>query len=121
MTTTERAPRPGKTTAERPRRLPVGAEPAPGGGVHFRVWAPRPRGWPGAPGPAPGGGFHFRVWPPRRKKVEVFYDPPGAAGASAELSAGGDGSFWAPVPGAGPGTRSRYRLDGGAPFPDPAS
>ena len=25
------------------RRLPVGAEPQPGGGVHFRVWAPRPR------------------------------------------------------------------------------
>ena len=22
------------------RRLPVGAEPQPGGGVHFRVWAP---------------------------------------------------------------------------------
>jgi maltooligosyltrehalose trehalohydrolase len=25
------------------RRLPVGAEPQPGGGVHFRVWAPRRR------------------------------------------------------------------------------
>ena len=25
------------------RRLPVGAEPLPGGGVHFRVWAPRVR------------------------------------------------------------------------------
>ena len=25
------------------RRLPVGAEPQPGGGVHFRVWAPRCR------------------------------------------------------------------------------
>ena len=24
------------------RRLPVGAEPQPGGGVHFRVWAPTP-------------------------------------------------------------------------------
>ena len=23
------------------RRLPIGAEPQPGGGVHFRVWAPR--------------------------------------------------------------------------------
>src|SRR5438270_293210 len=53
MATTERAPRPGKTTAERPHRLPVGAEPAPGGGVHFRVWAPR------------------------RKKVEVVYEPRG--------------------------------------------
>ena len=25
------------------RRLPVGAEPQPGGGVHFRIWAPRVR------------------------------------------------------------------------------
>ena len=25
------------------RRLPVGAEPVPGGGVHFRVWAPKHR------------------------------------------------------------------------------
>jgi 1,4-alpha-glucan branching enzyme len=25
------------------RRLPVGAEALPGGGVHFRVWAPRRR------------------------------------------------------------------------------
>ena len=25
------------------RRLPIGAEPPPGGGVHFRVWAPRCR------------------------------------------------------------------------------
>ena len=23
------------------RRLPIGAEARPGGGVHFRVWAPR--------------------------------------------------------------------------------
>src|SRR5215213_4289698 len=36
---------PCATTREGPaslvRRLPVGAEPQPGGGVHFRVWAPR--------------------------------------------------------------------------------
>src|SRR5215472_14390162 len=25
------------------RRLPIGAEPQPGGGSHFRVWAPRCR------------------------------------------------------------------------------
>src|SRR3954449_8338504 len=38
----------GSANATRPdgpagfvRRLPVGAEPLPGGGVHFRVWAPR--------------------------------------------------------------------------------
>ncbi len=35
---TRREPAPGVV-----RRLPVGAEPQPGGGVHFRVWAPRCR------------------------------------------------------------------------------
>ena len=25
------------------RRLPIGAEPLPGGGVHFRIWAPKRR------------------------------------------------------------------------------
>ena len=43
----EFAPEP-PTTPERAsgfvRRLPVGAEPQPAGGVHFRVWAPRVRG-----------------------------------------------------------------------------
>jgi maltooligosyltrehalose trehalohydrolase len=31
------------TTAAPVRRLPIGAEPQPEGGVHFRVWAPRCR------------------------------------------------------------------------------
>src|SRR3954451_11611781 len=97
MTSTERVPRSGKATAERPRRLPVGAEPAPGGGVHFRVWAPR------------------------RNKVEVVYEPRGGAAAAADLAAEGDGSFSGHVAAAGPGTRYRYRLDGGDAFPDPAS
>src|SRR5262245_47432640 len=30
-----------KVTSARTRRLPVGAEVQPGGGTHFRVWAPR--------------------------------------------------------------------------------
>ena len=31
---------PVSTAAGPVRRLPIGAEPQPGGGVHFRVWAP---------------------------------------------------------------------------------
>src|SRR5882724_11916426 len=30
-----------KSSREYKRRLPVGVEVAPGGGVHFRVWAPK--------------------------------------------------------------------------------
>src|SRR5436305_12338313 len=48
-----------------PRRLPVGAEVQPEGGVHFRLWAPRCRGIsveveglsPIALNPEPGGYF----------------------------------------------------------------
>src|SRR4051812_11589006 len=77
------------------RRLPVGAEPGPGGGVHFRVWAPR------------------------RRRVEVVTEGPG--GTAAELRPDGDGYFAGTVAAAGPGTRYRLRLDGGDSFPDPAS
>jgi maltooligosyltrehalose trehalohydrolase len=37
------ADHPVRVAAEPVRRLPVGAEPQPDGGVHFRVWAPRCR------------------------------------------------------------------------------
>src|SRR5262249_18536282 len=55
------------------RRLPVGAEPQPRGGVHFRVWAPRCRevaveveGAPRAPfTPEPGG--YFAAWLPQAR------------------------------------------------------
>jgi maltooligosyltrehalose trehalohydrolase len=78
---------------EQRRRLPVGAEVQPSGGVHFRVWAPR------------------------RRRVEVVL----ADGAAAELSAEGNGYFSAFVAGAGEGSLYRYRLDGEGLFPDPAS
>lgn len=84
------------------RRLPVGAECLPGGGVHFRVWAPR------------------------RRRVSVFLE--GTAGQistgprEVELSSEGDGYFSSTVHQAGDGSCYRYRLDGGADlFPDPAS
>jgi maltooligosyltrehalose trehalohydrolase len=75
------------------RRLPVGAEPQSGGGVHFRVWAQN------------------------RRKVEVLL-----AGAPAfPLKPEEHGYFSGLVDAAGAGTRYRYRLDGGEAFPDPAS
>jgi maltooligosyltrehalose trehalohydrolase len=76
------------------RRLPVGAEVQPAGGVHFRVWAPACR------------------------QVEVLFDEGGAAHA---LAAEGNGYFSGLVGAAANGTRYRYRLDGRHAFPDPAS
>jgi maltooligosyltrehalose trehalohydrolase len=81
---------------EQQRRLPVGAEVVPGGGVHFRVWAPR------------------------RRRVEVVVDGP-AGSFAAELPPEADGYFSGRVANAAAGTRYRYRLDGGDAFPDPAS
>src|SRR5947209_4399304 len=75
------------------RRLPVGAEVLPGGGVHFRVWAPR------------------------RREVEVALE----GGPAVRLSAEGGGYFSGRSAEAGAGALYRYRLDGEGPFPDPAS
>ena len=84
------------------RRLPIGAESSADGGVHFRVWAPR------------------------RQRVEVvLYAAGGVAAdgesAAFELSGEPDGYFSGNAPDAAAGTLYRYRLDGGAAFPDPAS
>ena len=85
------------------RRLPIGAEVQPGGGVHFRVWAPR------------------------RKRVDVVLEPgPDASGdVTAEaiaLDADRDGYFAAHVPQAHAGSWYRYRLDGEPMlYPDPVS
>jgi maltooligosyltrehalose trehalohydrolase len=76
------------------RRLPMGAEPAPGGGVHFRVWAPK------------------------RRAVAVTLEP---ARVDVPLQPEPDGYFSGIVATAAAGTRYRYRLDGGDAFPDPAS
>ncbi len=80
------------------RRLPIGAEVQPGGGVHFRVWAPR------------------------RHQVGVILDPGGARESAAPLTPEGSGYFSGPVPDAAAGTRYGFRLDGEPQtFPDPAS
>jgi maltooligosyltrehalose trehalohydrolase len=64
----------------------------------------------------PGGGVHFRVWAPARRKVEVIID-----GAATALTGEKDGYHAGMVAGAGPGTLYKYRLDGSDSFPDPAS
>src|SRR4051794_6319158 len=98
MNQTSRA-RPGTTP---PRRRPVGADLRPGGGVHFRVWAPA------------------------HEAVEVVLEGGPGAGDGRErpalgLSPEGDGYYSGVVPSAGVGTRYRYRLGRGGAFPDPAS
>ncbi len=80
------------------RRYPIGAEPAPGGGVHFRVWAPR------------------------RKSVEVILVAEGGAPSTARpLDREAEGYYSGLVPEAAPGVLYRFRLDGADSFPDPAS
>src|SRR5215213_1538602 len=79
------------------RRLPVGAEALPGGGVDFRVWAPR------------------------RKRVEVVFEGGDAPGPFA-LEEEEGGYFSGVAEGANGGALYRFRLDGGDYlYPDPAS
>src|SRR4051794_3894548 len=82
------------------RKLPVGAEVQPGGGVHFRVWAPKCR------------------------KIEVVRE--GEAGPDASEEAVGlepeSGGYFAGLGrGFTHGSLYRYRLDGDRSYPDPAS
>jgi maltooligosyltrehalose trehalohydrolase len=84
------------------RRLAVGAEVLPGGGVHFRVWAPR------------------------RQCVEVVLEDRLAHDESLKplaiaLAEEGNGYFSGIITQASDGARYRYRLDGGESFPDPAA
>ncbi|MBV8201908.1 MAG: malto-oligosyltrehalose trehalohydrolase [Acidobacteria bacterium] len=93
---------PTATHSPHRRRLPIGAEVAPGGGVHFRVWAPA------------------------RRRVEVVFAAGGGAGRrevalELESEAGGAGYFSGFTAAAGAGDLYRFRLDGGDAFPDPAS
>ena len=90
-------------TMQQQRRLPVGAEVQPGGGTHFRVWAPR------------------------RRRVAVVLE--GGAGPGTgrerelvELSLEQGGYFSALVPAARAGSLYRFHLDDDAnAYPDPAS
>src|SRR5262249_26957824 len=78
------------------RRMTVGAELDPAGGVHFRVWADRCKTVEGSLRRETGTTFH-------------------------SLERDSSGHFSGTVPEARAGSRYRYRLDGGEAFPDPAS
>src|ERR1700737_1539941 len=89
------------TTPQHGRRLPIGAEVSPEGGVHFRVWAPRCR----AVAVVLEGGE-------RR----------GPGGHPRGLDAEGNGYFSGRLANAGPGTLYRFRLnEEDQLYPDPAS
>ena len=78
------------------RRYPIGAEIAPQGGVHFRVWAPR------------------------RQTVEVVFE--GGAGIGPRRLESEPGGYHSGlITDAQDGSLYRFRLDGGDAFPDPAS
>jgi maltooligosyltrehalose trehalohydrolase len=80
------------------RRFPVGAEPMPGGGTHFRVWAPK-------------SAF---------VKVELYEANLARKVREVVLLAEANGYFAGQAAEAAPGMLYRYRLTGGS-FPDPAS
>lgn len=77
-------------------------------------WAPSIGAWPTAEG------VHFRVWAPTAEQMEVVLYGPDAE-ALHPLAAEGGGYFSATIGSASPGSRYRYRIDGGAAYPDPAS
>ncbi|MDP9172866.1 MAG: malto-oligosyltrehalose trehalohydrolase [Planctomycetota bacterium] len=78
------------------RRLPIGAEPQPDGGAHFRIWAPK------------------------RNKVEVVREGSNTPGV--ELKRDGSDYFSGFCADAGAGALYRFRLDASDPLlPDPAS
>jgi malto-oligosyltrehalose trehalohydrolase len=60
------------------------------------------------------GGVTFRLWAPAARKVELVLDQTVAMQPR-------DGWFEAHVPGAGAGTRYRFKIDGEIEIPDPAS
>ncbi len=64
------------------------------------------------------GGAHFRVWAPQAKSIEVVFEN---SDRGFGLHAEENGYFSGMVAGVEAGTRYKLKLDGGEPFPDPAS
>ena len=78
-------------------------------------WRPSLGAWPTDAGTA------FRVWAPGRRSLDVVVLPPGDAPVIHPLERRPDGTFSGAFPDIRTGDRYRYRLDGEAEFPDPAS
>lgn len=66
-------------------------------------------------------GVDFAVWAPNAKRVDVELIDPAGGSDFVALRAQGGGRFTGIVSDAVPGTRYRFRLDGGASYPDPYS
>ncbi|MBI4183528.1 MAG: malto-oligosyltrehalose trehalohydrolase [Proteobacteria bacterium] len=66
------------------------------------------------------GGVRFRLWAPEARALDLLIEGPGPARALAMRPDPG-GWFTLAVAEAGPGTRYRFRPDGGLAVPDPAS
>ena len=64
---------------------------------------------------------HVRVWAPGSRRVEVILDADGEEEIALPLVRSEGDHFVARRRDVGPGTRYRFRLDGGGTFPDPAS
>src|SRR5215211_689533 len=64
---------------------------------------------------------HARVWAPERTSVELVISDDSTHSSDSALTPEGSGYFSGPVANVGPGTRYKFRLDGGDQFPDPAS
>src|SRR5437016_7858348 len=90
----------GRSPAAMARRFPIGGEPTPGGGAHFRVWAPK------SERVAVELSDEARF---RREQKEVV-----------ELEPEAEGYFSAHLPEARAGMLYKFRLNTGS-FPDPAS
>ncbi len=69
--------------------------------------------------PLPGGACRFVVWAPRADRVDVLVHGPEARSVS--LHPAPRGYFAGEIDGIPPGARYRYRLNGEAEYPDPAS
>src|SRR4051812_11824100 len=70
---------------------------------------------------APDGGVHFRVWAPKRSSVDlILLGNEHGSDLVAPLQRNGE-YFEAVVRDASAGSRYRFRLDGGDTFPDPVS
>jgi maltooligosyltrehalose trehalohydrolase len=66
------------------------------------------------------GGARFRVWAPGARQAEVLIYQDGRVAETHALAREESGYFAGHVAGLRPGARYMYRLDGGAPRPDPA-